>query len=184
MSTIQPPPVDDVEWLSEPVVGRADRDVAEDAGTGTETIRRAKSSSRHHAILLGLACCVWLAALSLEVLPDQRVRLRFGSNWTVPETCALRYQFQLPCPGCGLTRGFVHLARLEVRSAWELNAAGVIVAALVAVQIPYRVSQLIWPGWIRWTATEVTVICVTPIVLLWLQWGVKLYSVLGWQAVE
>lgn len=33
--------------------------------------------------------------------------------------CLSRRVFHLPCPGCGMTRAFAHLAKLEWSAAWQ-----------------------------------------------------------------
>ncbi len=82
-----------------------------------------------------------LAVLSLIGLVIARI-------WPVPSvdsgqpTCFLRIMTGLPCPGCGMTRSWVHLAHGDVATAFEYNlfgpigmavAAGIVVYTAVAV---------------------------------------------------
>lgn len=65
------------------------------------------------------AAVLWLAVRQV-VLPD-------GTGSTI---CLLRRFADLPCPGCGLTRAFVHLARGE----WSAALADHPLAPLIALQ--------------------------------------------------
>lgn len=48
----------------------------------------------------------------------------------------------LPCPACGLTTCFAHLARGEVAAAWHCHPLGVLLFALLAASLPWCV----WAG--------------------------------------
>ena len=63
-------------------------------------------------------------------------------NRPLPELCFLRRYTGLACPGCGLTRSFISLARGELAHAWAFNPAGVLWFVACAVQVPYRSVQL------------------------------------------
>ncbi len=43
-----------------------------------------------------------------------------------------------PCPGCGLTRGFVRLAHGDWEGAWRMNRLAFAVFLVLALQIPWR----------------------------------------------
>lgn len=72
-------------------------------------------------------------------------------------TCLLRIFTGLPCPGCGMTRSWVHLAHGDVLTAFEYNlfgpigmvvAAGIVVyvgVALVRRRPPERILSLVDP---------------------------------------
>jgi hypothetical protein len=62
---------------------------------------------------------------------------------TIPETCTLHARLGIDCPGCGLTRSFIHLAHGDLRAAWSLNPVGLLMFAFVAAQIPLVIS-LLW----------------------------------------
>ena len=48
----------------------------------------------------------------------------------------------LPCPACGLTTAFAHMARGEIGGALDANALGVLLFAIVCVMLPFGV----WAG--------------------------------------
>jgi len=91
-------------------------------------------------VLAGSACILILAAV-LEVNANQRVVVPL-LQLEIPELCLWRRLANMHCPGCGLTRGFIHLMHGDFASAWRTNAAGWLVFLAVSVQIPYRIAQL------------------------------------------
>jgi hypothetical protein len=100
-----------------------------------------------HAQMLAFAVAIVVAATLLEVLPNERVALRGLSAYPLPHLCSSRVLFGVSCPGCGLTRSFVHLARGDWQAAWSVHHLGWLMASLVIAQIPYR--ALILAGTIR-----------------------------------
>jgi hypothetical protein len=104
--------------------------------------RQATFARRHHlGMLAGSVAVVGLAFL-LEVHADQRVAFRFLPGIPLPDTCPSRTILHVNCPGCGLTRSFVHLAHGNWRASWELHHVGMLVALAVVLQIPYRFAAL------------------------------------------
>jgi hypothetical protein len=73
---------------------------------------------------------------------------------SVPETCFWSRFFGISCPGCGLTRSFVHIARGDLRTAVQWNIMGPVVFLICLLQIPYRIIEYlgVWqsrPFWKR-----------------------------------
>jgi hypothetical protein len=77
------------------------------------------------------------------------------ARWLVPDPSGLGTHTQLglprclflvltglPCPACGLTTCFAHMARGELVSAWHSSALGVALFALLASALPFTV----WAG--------------------------------------
>src|SRR5690349_913619 len=81
-----------------------------------------------HASLLALSLVTLLLAAILEIQDETFVVL---SGWTLPETCMWRRWLAMNCPGCGMTRAFVCLARGDVAGAWHFNAAALPLFAAV-----------------------------------------------------
>lgn len=56
------------------------------------------------------------------------------SRWLdeAPNVCLWRRALGRPCPGCGMTRAFSHLAHGDARGAWAHNPRVAIVAPLLA----------------------------------------------------
>jgi hypothetical protein len=95
----------------------------------------------YHSLLLALAVGVLVAARLLSIRGDSDVILPW-LGWRVPQLCAMQRTFGIACPGCGLTRCFIAMAHGEWRSAWHYNPAGLVLFALVALQIPWQATQL------------------------------------------
>ena len=50
-------------------------------------------------------------------------------------------RFGIDCPGCGLTRSFIHLAHAEPLAAWELNPLSWLLFGYVVAQIPLALAH-------------------------------------------
>ncbi len=107
-----------------------------------------------------LSASAILIAASAMSLGEHRAVYFPGFAQKVPETCAAYRFFGVNCPGCGLTRTFIHAAQGEIAAAIELNPVGLLVFAFTAIQIPIGFCQLCfshhgrllerWPRWNEW----------------------------------
>jgi hypothetical protein len=79
----------------------------------------------------------------LKVLPDERVAVRGVDGLVLPPSCPARQIFGINCPGCGLTRSFVHLAHGEWQESLQVNRVGWILMLAAVLQIPYR-AHAVW----------------------------------------
>jgi hypothetical protein len=135
-----------------------------------------KPDTLQHAIFLALACAVIIASFTLSVGGSQKVTLP-GIGLSLPSICQFRNITGIDCPGCGLSRGFIHLAHGDLAGAWRFNPAAALVFAFVVVQIPYRSVQLwrIHRGWpeLNWRRAGNVAIGVVAVALI-AQWLVKL----------
>jgi hypothetical protein len=95
--------------------------------------------------MLAIAGLVVVAALLLEVERGTEVALAWVPQVVVPPLCMSREWFGVRCPGCGLTRSFIHLAHGRWESSWEAHRLGWLLAAVLLVQIPYRIYLLCQP---------------------------------------
>ncbi len=120
-------------------------------------------------------CLVLLAAVLLDTGRDRQVLLP-GSSIALPETCTLHTRFGLDCPGCGLTRGFIHIADGDPMTAWRLNPMSLPLFAFIASQIPLAIlhaSQCRRPWMAGWTRLNERLLVVLVIAML-LLWGWRL----------
>jgi hypothetical protein len=101
----------------------------------------ARSDSSYHILLLTLCGGVLLLAFILSIRGQTQVVLPLV-NVPLPELCMSRRTFGIPCPGCGLTRCFISLARGDAAAAWSYNPAGLLLFAIIAFQVPFRAWQL------------------------------------------
>jgi hypothetical protein len=104
-----------------------------------------QSTPRHHWAIMAICAGVVLLSLLLEVHADGRVALRTLGAYPLPELCGCRVLFGIPCPGCGLTRSFIHLAHGRWMEAWHTHRLGWLLAGTVLIQFPYRMAALRWP---------------------------------------
>lgn len=65
-----------------------------------------------------------------------------AAGWTLPELCQFRTYLGIDCPGCGLTRSFIHLAHGRWGESLMRHRVGWLLAALIILQIPYRLMLL------------------------------------------
>jgi hypothetical protein len=92
--------------------------------------------------MLVVAALVIILSYSLQVLPDERVAVRGLSDYPLPETCLARSAFHCKCPGCGLTRSCILLSRGDLRSSLAAHRLGWLMAAVIVLQVPYRLVSL------------------------------------------
>ncbi|MEW6139643.1 MAG: DUF2752 domain-containing protein [Thermodesulfobacteriota bacterium] len=108
---------------------------------------------------------MWILAVALTALAGAFVLQPTGTGKlyvplpflnekiVLPDTCLSRTIFGLTCPGCGLTRSFVHAARGEFRQSWQCNPLGPALFAVCLLQIPYRIIEYtgLSEGWRIWS---------------------------------
>jgi len=51
--------------------------------------------------------------------------------------CIFREMFGVPCPSCGMTTSFSYFTRARIIEAFQANVAGLLLAVVCAVQIPW-----------------------------------------------
>lgn len=120
-------------------------------------------------VCLGLALCMHVG--------DGRKVYFLDWSTALPETCWAHAQLGIDCPGCGLTRTFVHLIHGQWREAWRLSPAGWLVFAFTCAQVPMGLAQIVlrrrdrfvemWGMWNDWISAGL-------VVVLLLQWVFKL----------
>jgi Protein of unknown function (DUF2752) len=107
----------------------------------TAEIDRIRRLHRHRQMLM-VAGVVWVLAFALVELPDGRVAFRGLTGIPLPQTCYSRSWLGLKCPGCGLTRSIVHLAEGDLDASLRSHRLGVLMAVVIAFQVPYRLLAL------------------------------------------
>jgi hypothetical protein len=101
-----------------------------------------------HIWILLLSAAAIVGAFVLQPGPEGSLMLPLdyiGVQLQLPETCASRLILRVSCPGCGLTRSFVSVARGEWKMATRANAMGPILFSLCCLQVPYRIIR--YMGW-------------------------------------
>jgi hypothetical protein len=121
--------------------------------------------------------CAWLsiAAGLLRVRPDGRIEFLFAPGRPLPEVCQTRARLGLPCPGCGLTRCLVHAAHADFSAAAGASPVGLLLCLGMFLQLPYRLWRLWRPVEVVWRTRDLLVVLISPVLMLWVQWGVRLF---------
>jgi len=125
--------------------------------------------------LFGGLAIVGLAAV-MSVGPQRQVYLP-GLSVPMPETCTLRSRFAIDCPGCGMTRSFIHIAHGRFLDAMRLNPASILVFLFIAAQIPAALARFLLGRSSRvavaWTRfNEIGLIALPTITFI--QWGIRM----------
>jgi hypothetical protein len=110
-----------------------------------------------HLWILGLAAAAIAGSFLLQPSLNGGLLFPFsavGCDMELPGTCIFRNVTGIPCPGCGLTRSFVHLAHGNFMKALEFHLMGPVLFVLCLLQIPYRLIEYtgVWrtsPIWIK-----------------------------------
>jgi hypothetical protein len=102
----------------------------------------------------GVTRLAWgaVALSSLGVLAVARVLVPDPSGMGTHEQlglppCGFHFLTGLPCPACGLTTSFAHMARLQITEAFRAHAIGVLLFALTALAVPLALTACLrgWP---------------------------------------
>jgi len=135
--------------------------------------------ARYHLWILVICSVVVSLSLLLSTQGPEQVIVP-GLNRPLPGMCMSRTLFGMDCPGCGMTRCFVSLARGDVAAAWHFNPAGLMFFALVVSQIPLRAYQLrrIRRGLPEWPIGRYQWPLFVVVGAMLLQWIVKTAAVL------
>ncbi len=119
--------------------------IADDSPTALSEVKSDRRRGRDVS-MLWIAIAVLLLSFALRVHPDQRVALIGLGGLPAPKMCGSRKWFDVECPGCGLTRGFIRLANGDWSGALALNRVAPLMVIAVLMQIPYRLAMLLgWP---------------------------------------
>ena len=105
-----------------------------------ESLGAPKSDLMFHWVILLLSIAALAIALVLQIRGEQVV-IPFVEI-PLPGVCTHKRILGMECPGCGLTRCFISMARGDFPRAWAFNPTGVFLFAVVVVQIPYRSLQI------------------------------------------
>ena len=109
---------------------------------GAVLTQRTAVARHRHAEVLMLCVLVLAAAPMLEVRPQGRVGVRGVPALVLPPSCPLRELLGIDCPGCGLTRSFVHLGHANWRVSLASHRVGWLLMTVAVLQIPYRAALL------------------------------------------
>jgi hypothetical protein len=133
-------------------------------------------SQRSWWLLVSLALCV--LALARHVVPNAQ---GFGTHTQLGmPACAFLTWTGLPCPACGLTTCFAHMARGQLQAALHANAVGVLLFALVLASLPISVWAIARKHacFEIWTRMHIARVSLTLACALLLQWVTRVACLL------
>lgn len=115
-------------------------------------------------------------ALAAGLEPDPR---GYGTHQSLGlPPCSFKTIFGMRCPSCGMTTSFAHFTKGHVIEAARANLAGLLLAMLCAVQIPWCWTSIVRgelfgvvrpDAWLVWLLVALSGTCL-------LQWGVRLIA--------
>jgi uncharacterized integral membrane protein len=126
---------------------------------------------RRHWTTLIVSVLVIVLAYLLSIRTDGRVAFRFAPAHALPETCLIHGLFGFNCPGCGLTRSILCLARGQWQLSLAYHRLGWLMALMIVLQLPYRTLLLTrgrCPGVSATDARRLGYALVTAFILYWL----------------
>ena len=123
-----------------------------------------------HRLILWGSIAVVVLAFTMSVRDDQRVGLGLLPDWPLPELCQSKSLLGWNCPGCGLTRSFIHLAHGNLAASLSVHRVGWVLALGVVLQIPYRLWALRSQSGLPLGQRAPTAVALCVIVLLIANW--------------
>jgi hypothetical protein len=116
----------------------------DDSGTnGSLTLRSQRAIP--HLIVLGYCSALLLAAILLARVDAGKEHLQIGA-YPLPSICAFKNAFGLPCPGCGLTRSWVAIARGELDRSLTFHRLGWLIMIYALLQAVRHTVWLVTPA--------------------------------------
>lgn len=101
---------------------------------------------RHHLAILGLALGVIGLSVLLTTVDNHRIAVAGLTQYPLPELCQSRVWLRQECPGCGLTRSFIHFFHGRWVASFQVHRFGWLLAVLTVLQIPYRLFAMTLPS--------------------------------------
>ncbi len=165
------------EWIEDSADGEMAADVeAKLPGPPQCPPNSWRAEARRHREVLVVSCLAIAAAFAMVEVPGGRVAFRGFTNYPLPHACASRAIFGWKCAGCGLTRSVIHLAEGDWRSSWRSHRLGMLMAAAIVLQVPYRLLALRRPGRPPIPAGWMSAAGLALIALLLLNWLVEVVT--------
>lgn len=108
--------------------------------------------------------------VAIQIQPDPR---GFGTHQKLGfAPCVIRNRLSIPCPSCGMTTSFSHFVRGQIRESAQANTAGLVLALVCLVMIPW--------SWISIYHRRLWLVSNPELCLLWLVCGLVSITVMEW----
>ena len=129
----------------------------------------------YHGLVAALCTVVVVLSVAMRSTGDHHVFLP-GMSVPIPELCMTKSVWGIPCPGCGMTRGFISIAHGQWTRAWAFNPVSFLMFAFVVGQVPWRFLQMvrILRKQPELNANVFFVPVLVMVVLLFAQWLIKM----------
>lgn len=102
-----------------------------------------KSTLRLSYIWVCVVAGIFLIALTLKPVADTGAVVSIaGTSILLPDLCQFKRMFGRDCPGCGMTRSFMYIARFQPNKAWSIQPVGTLLAIFLAATVPHRIWQI------------------------------------------
>ena len=76
-------------------------------------------------------------ATLIYLLPERIVASPIGNT----DLCMVRQTFDIPCPGCGMTRSFYYLLHADIDKCLYYNGSGILLAPVILIEIIRKVCK-------------------------------------------
>ena len=133
-------------------------------------------ASRLPWVLLG-AGALFVLVIARVVTPDPS---GYGTHEQLGlPACLFRVVTSLPCPACGLTTSFAHMARLDVLAAARAHALGVPLFVATVAAVPFSIAGALraWRFGATLRALNASEASLVAVGMLALAWAVRLAGV-------
>lgn len=131
-----------------------------------------------HLLILSMIVGPLILSRILEPMPtnvEESVTL-FGVK--LPPICSMKRNFNLPCPGCGLTRSWVSAAHGQYSISWEYHRMGMLLMIYAIIQALRHGFWLAKPSvrtFIDQHGRKLDLLLIPFVILLMLNWGYNMY---------
>jgi len=93
-----------------------------------------------------LLCLVPVLLSFVLVTNGEANALKIGGNYyQAGMPCLFHSVTGYNCLTCGMTRCFIYMSDFNIKAAWDMNVAGVLLYMFCLLQIPYRVIVIFQP---------------------------------------
>lgn len=113
-------------------------------------------------------------ALAAALKPDPR---GYGTHQRLGlPPCTFQTMFQIPCPSCGMTTSFSNFVRGRFRAAAQANPAGLMLAVICTLQIPWCWASAVRGRMWRVSQPDLALLCLLLVVFAAssLQWVIRI----------
>lgn len=83
-------------------------------------------------------CSIMIIFVSVLYLLPERI---FASPFGTSDLCMLRQIFDIPCPGCGMTRSFYYLLHADIEKSMHYNKSGIFIVPILLIEMIRKIKK-------------------------------------------